>query len=411
MTAPIRIASLLLAAAAALGAQQYDLILKGGHVIDPANEIDRVADIAVQDGRIAAVADELPADQAERTIDVSGLYVTPGLIDLHAHVYGYSGSIFPDDTALYAGTTTVVDCGGSGWRTFEDFKEKIIDRTKTRVLAFINIVGHGMLGGRYESNVEDMEPEKTAAKMAEYPDLIVGIKTAHFGGEGWTAIDRAIAAGELSGKPVIIDDKIFTNTGRTSREKVLDKMRPGDLHTHAFNDRQLELVDRFTGKVQPYIWEAQRRGVLFDMGHGGGSFLWPVATKALAHGFKPDTISTDLHQSSILGPKSDMPNCITKMMALGMELQDAVLRSTVNPAKAIDKFPELGTLSVGATADIAAFRLEDGVFALMDAWKNKLLANRRLECVLTVRDGDLVVDVEGRGFPRWQESGDYVRVP
>lgn len=400
----------LLALGASAGAQQYDLVLKGGRVIDPANEIDGVMDVAVAGGKIARVAKDIAASEAKKTVNAEGLIVTPGLIDLHAHVYGYSGSILPDDTALYAGTTTVVDAGGAGWMTFDDFKKTIIDRVQTRVLSLINIVGHGMVN-EWESNTDDMDPVKTAAKMAEYPDLIVGIKTAHFGGKGWTAIDRAIEAGNLSKKPVMIDDKIFTDTGRTSREKVLEKMRPGDMHTHVFNDRQLEVVSRFNGKVQPWIWEARKRGVLFDLGHGGGSFMWPVAHSAARDGFYPDTISTDLHSSSIMGPKSDMANCMTKMMALGMKLEDAVMRSTVAPAKAIHKFPEIGTLGVGKEADIAAFRLEDGVFALMDAWSKKKTVNQRLKPVLTVRAGKLVVDLEGRGFPSWKEAGDYVSIP
>ncbi len=400
--------------AASLGpvpAQQFDLLIKGGRVIDPGNRIDANLDVAVAGERILNVAADIPADGARKVIDATGAVVTPGLIDLHAHVFGYSGSIFPDDTALYAGTTTVVDCGGAGWRTFEEFKEMIVDRVRTRVLSFINIVGKGMVGEPYESDLTDMDPEKTAAKMAEFPDLIVGIKTAHYTGQGWSAIDAAIRAGELSGKPVIIDDKILTNTGRHSREKLLERMRPGDLHTHTFNDRQLELVDRFTADVQAYVWEARRRGVLFDLGHGGGSFLWPVATKAAAGGFYPDTISTDLHQSSILGPKSDMANCITKMMALGMELPDAIERSTVVPAKAIGKFPELGTLRVGSEADIAVFRVERGVYALLDAWRKKKLATAKLSPILTVRAGRLVVDVEGLGFPEWQEAGEYDSIP
>jgi len=405
-----RLLPLLLLAAAAphLAAQTYDILIQNGRVIDPANDIDAVMDVAVKDGKIARVAESISGD-AEKVIDATGAIVTPGLIDIHAHVYGYSGSIFPDDTALYAGTTTVVDCGGAGWMTFDDFKEKIIDRVKTRVYSFINIVGHGMVH-EWESNTADMDPEKTAAKMAEYPDLIVGIKTAHFGGYGWTAIDNAIQAGELSNKPVIIDDKIFTNTGRNSKEKLLEKMRPGDMHTHAFNDRQVEIVDRITGKVQDYVWEARKRGVLFDMGHGGGSFMWPVAVDATSDGFYPDTISTDLHSSSIMGTKSDMPNCITKMMALGMDLPEAIKRSTVAPAKAISKFPEIGTLSVGKEADIAVFRMEEGVFALFDAWKKKMLTHQQLKNILTVRAGELVVDLEGLGYPKWQEAGDYVSI-
>jgi len=382
---------------------QYDLLLKNGHVIDPASEIDRVMDVATAGNKIARVAADIPPAQARKTIDATGLYVTPGLIDLHAHVYvkGDSGSLLPDDSALPAGTTTVVDAGTSGWRTFDDFRRRIIDRAQTRVLAFLNIVGGGITGSDAESDVADMDPKATAAKILEHPQILVGIKTAHFGKPGWGAIQRAVEAGRLSSTPVIVDDRVFTNSGRTTREKVLDQLRPGDLHTHTYNDRQLELIDRFSRKVQPYMLEARRRGVLFDLGHGAGSFLWPVAVAAMQQGFPPDTISTDLHAGSVLIAQSDMPNCISKLIALGMTLPDAIRRSTLNPARAIGRFPELGTMGEGRVADIAVFDLRTGVFAFKDAWGHKLMGTQKLECVLTVRDGKLVYDSGGLGFPAW----------
>jgi dihydroorotase len=360
---PLRPVLLLLAGAAGLAAQPYDLVLRGGHVIDPASGIDAVMDVAVRGDRIAAVQASIPAAQARRSLDVTGLYVVPGLIDLHTHVYGLNESLHADDSALPTGVTTLVDAGGSGWRTIDGFR-KVAAEARTRVLGLINIVGAGMRGDSAESNTDDMDPARTAEAIARNRDLIVGIKTAHFGGVGYTAIDRAVAAGRLAQVPVMVDDRIFTGLGRTTRDKVLDHLRPGDVHTHVFNDRQVELVDRQTGKLQPYIIEARRRGLLFDMGHGAGSFLWPVASKAVAQGFSPDTISTDLHASSILGTQSDMPNCMSKMMLLGMPLPDAILRSTVNPAKAIHRYPELGTLAVGRTADIAVLDLQSGVFSL-----------------------------------------------
>ncbi len=401
---------LLLAFAVSLPAQAqtYDLLLKGGHVIDPANEIDRVIDIAITGNTIAKVAPDIPAEQAKKTVDVTGLHVTPGLIDLHGHTYGPGVSLFPDDTALTTGTTTLLDCGGPGWKNFEDYKAKIVDRAKTRVLTFINIVGGGM---HDEDNVEDMDPKKTAAKILQYPDLIVGIKNAHFGGMGWVSVRRAVEAGRLSNTPVILDNHILTKYDRDTRTKLLDILRPGDMHTHFYNDRQVEVVDRFSGKVQPYMREARRRGVLFDMGHGAGSFLWPVASKAMADGFPPDTISTDLHGISIFSTESDMPNCMSKLMNLGMALPDAIERSTVNPAKAIKRFPELGTLGEGKIADIAVLRYERGAFALKDAWKKKLIGTKRVRCVLTVRDGDIVFDEDGLGFPLWQQAGNYEKIP
>jgi len=399
-------------AAALLSAQpRYDVLLKHGHVLDPANQVDGIHDVAIAGDKIARVAADIPAAEARQVIDVKGHYVTPGLVDLHAHVYGYEGAIFPDDTALPACTTTVVDAGGAGWRTFDEMRKRIIEPSRTRVLAFLNIVGHGMIGPKFEDDVNDMDPQKTAAAIAANRRHIAGIKLAHFGGVGWIALDRAIAAGKLSGTPVMVDDKIFTNTGRTSREKLLDRMRPGDIHTHMYNDRQLELLDRHSGKVQPYMIEARRRGVLFDLGHGAGSFLWPVAIKAMEQGFAPDTISTDLHASSILGAQSDMPNCISKMVTLGMTLPDAIARSTTAPAKAIARFPQLGTLSVGQAADIAVLEMRSGVFSYKDAWQKKMLGTKRLECALTVREGQVVFDRDGRGFPEWTTAGEYEVIP
>lgn len=305
----------------------------------------------------------------------------------------------------------MVDAGGAGYRTFDDFQKKIIGVARTRVLALLNIAGNGMTGRASEDNVEDMLPDKTAAVIRAHRGTIVGIKVAHFGKPGWDALKRAVEAGRLAEVPVMVDDKIFTNAGRTSREKLLDVMRPGDMHTHMYNDRQVEIVSRFDGKVLDFATEARRRGVLFDMGHGGGSFLWPVAMHATRQGFYPDTISTDLHQSSILMQQSDMPNCMSKMMYLGMPLREAVRRSTMTPAKNIGKLPEIGTLGEGRTADIAVLALRSGVFALKDSWGKKVLAEKKLEAVLTIRDGRLVFDSEGRGYPDWKSAGDYEVLP
>src|SRR5579863_63953 len=289
-------------------AQQYDLVLRGGRVIDPANNINGTMDVAVAGNRVAAVAAHIANGQARKVVDVSGFIVIPGLVDLHAHVFGYEGSLSPDDTALPAGTTTIVDAGGSGWRTFDEFRRTVIEKSATRVLAWINIVGAGMVGEPYESNVDDMDPAATAEAIAKNRDIVIGIKTAHFAKPGWAAIDRAVEAGRRAHVPVMVDDKIFTDSERTTEEELLKHLRPGDIHTHMYNDRQMELINRFTGKVQPWMFEARKRGVLFDVGHGGGSFLWPVAARAIQQGFLPDTISTDLHTGSVMIQQSDMPN-------------------------------------------------------------------------------------------------------
>jgi dihydroorotase len=387
---------------------QYDLLLTGGQVIDPANGIDGIRDVAVRQGKIVRVASGIPPQSARRTVDVKGLYVVPGLVDIHTHHYGYTGSLFPDDTALPAGTTTVVDAGGPGWRNFEDYQEKILRRAKTRVLTFINSVGFGM--GGQESDVNDMDPRATADKILAFPDLIVGVKNAHFGGSGWVSVERAVEAGRLAGKPVILDNTILSWTGRDTPTKVLQKMRPGDIHTHFYNDRHVEILDRRTNKVQPYIHEARKRGVLFDLGHGGGSFLWPVADAAMAQGLPPDTISTDLHAGSIMSTSSDMPNSMSKLLLLGMPLPEAIRRSTVTPARTINRFPEIGTLGEGRDADVAVLQLEEGVFSFNDAWGMKRLGTKRLVNVLTVRAGEIVYDRDGRAFGDWDTPGAYERI-
>ncbi len=389
----MRRALVCLVFASGLWGQAYDLILKGGHVIDPANGIDEVMDVAIAQGKIAAVAKGLSG--ASRTFDASGHYVTPGLIDIHVHVYlkGRSATVAADQSVLPHGTTTIVDAGVAGWRNFEDFKETVIDRSKVRILAMLNIVGGGMNDDQQkEYNVADMDPQAAARKVKQYPSLIVGIKTAHFGLPGWAAVERAIEAGRLAGVPVMLDSSVYSNSGRDTRHKVLELMRPGDIHTHSYNDHQVELVNRFSGKVQPWMWEARKRGVLFDLGHGGGSFIWPVAKAAMSGGFPVDTISTDLHPGSVLSLKVNMADCISKLMCLGMPLQDAITRSTVNPAKAIRRFPEAGTLSVGRTADIAVFRLEEGAFAFIDSQKKKLTGTKQLTCVMTVREGKVLFE-------------------
>jgi predicted amidohydrolase len=224
-------------------------------------------------------------------------------------------------------------------------------------------------------------------------------------------LERAVEAGRLAAKPVIVDMRILTEYDRTTRKILLDIMRPGDMHTHSYSDHQVEILNRATRKVQPYMWEARKRGVLFDIGHGNGSFIFPVAADAIKEGFPPDTISTDLHNSSIFTTKPDMPNVISKLLNLGMDLKDAIYRSTVRPAQAIDKFPEAGTLGEGRTADIAVFKLSRGVFGFTDSKRRRLLGTRRLEAVLTVRNGKLVFDANGLAFPDWRTAGDYTRIP
>jgi dihydroorotase len=388
--------------------QKYDLLLKGGHVIDPKNKISAVHDVAIANGKVAAVADKIDPAEAFKVVDVSGYYVTPGLIDIHVHVYAGTGernsyagdnSVYPDGFTFRSGVTTVADAGCAGWRNFEDFKQRIIDRSKTRVLAFINIVGAGMRGGKYEQDLADMEAKATADMALRYKDLIIGVKTAHYEGPEWAPVERAVEAGALANIPVMVDFGI-NNAERPLSELVTKKLRPGDIYTHLYSGLRNEQVE--SGKVNPGLWEGRKRGVIFDVGHGGGSFLWRIAVPAMKEGFVPDSISTDLHIGSMNAGMKDMINVMDKFLAMGMSLDDVILRSTWNPAREI-KREDLGNLSSGAVADISVFKLEKGNFGFVDMNGARLQGTQKLTCELTLRDGKVVYDLNGVTRPDWDK--------
>ena len=375
-------------------------ILSGGHVIDPANGRDGIMDVAIKDGRIAAVGPNLRAE-AGKTVAVDGLYVTPGLIDIHVHVYGgYAGWMFPDVHSFTSGVTTVVDTGGPGWKSFGEFKTTIIDRSKTRVLSLLNIVGAGM-GGAIENDVAEMDAERCAEMIRSHPDVIVGSKTAHFGGPGWEAVNGALRAAELSDTVCMID--FWPRPTRTYPE-LLARMRPGDIHTHVYAQHIPILDDE--KRVQDFMWEARDRGIVFDLGHGNGSFWWRLAIPAVRQGFTPDTISTDLHKSSALIPNANMITTMSKCLSMDMPLSEVVRRSTVTPAAAIRR-PDLGTLTVGSEADIAVLDVRHGDFGFVDSGRARHGGDRRLECMMTVRAGEIVWDVNGLSWPDWEDAGEY----
>jgi dihydroorotase len=398
---------------APIRAQQFDLLIKGGHVIDPKNQVDSVMDVAVLGGKIARVAVDIPAEQAKQTVVATGLYVTPGLVDIHTHVfYGtlldseYGGGYFsvpPDGFTFRSGVTTVVDAGSSGWKTFLEFKDQVIDRVHTRVLAFLNIVGSGMRGGPVEQNLGDMDPKLTAMRIREYPEILVGIKTAHYEGPEWDPVDRAVEAGKLANVPVMVDFGRFAPE-RPYQELVLKHLRPGDISTHMYLAR-VPMLDK-ENKVLPYLFEARQRGVIFDVGHGGGSFVFRQAVPAMKQGWTPDSISTDLHVSSMNAGMKDMLNVMSKFLNLGMSFQEVILRSTWNPAREI-KRPELGNLSVGSVADLAVLNLRQGNFGFVDVDGARMNGTQKLECELTVREGQVVWDLNGISRPGWET----MRVP
>lgn len=396
----------------AVHAQEYDLLLDGGHVIDPKNGVDGVMDLAIADGEIARVAADIPAESADRMIDVGGRYVTPGLIDMHVHVFHGTDdayiansyvSVPPDGFTFRAGVTTVVDAGSSGWKNFRRFKEQTIDRARTRVLAFLNIVGVGMVGRLEEQNVHDMNSVQTAHMINRmYPDILVGVKAAHYWGD-FTQVEHAVDAGGLADVPVMVDFGEH-DPPLPLDTLLLEKLRPGDMFTHTYSyTRGREAVVDENFHVKPFIFEAQERGIVFDVGHGGGSLIWHQVIPAMQQGFAPDVISTDLHTQSMNDGMKDMTNVMSKFLNMGMSLHDVILRSTWNPARYIGR-EDLGHLSEGAAADVAVFNVREGAFGFIDARGRSMQGDRKLEAELTIRAGDVVWDLNGISVPRWDEQ-------
>ncbi|GJM29655.1 MAG: amidohydrolase [Cyclobacteriaceae bacterium] len=393
----------------ALG-QDYDLLIKHGHLIDPKNGIDGVMDVAVKDGKIARVAANINA-QAGVVVDAGGKYVTPGILDIHTHnFHGNTGSylangfssVQPDGFTFKAGVTTVVDVGSSGWRNFEQFKSQTIDKSKTRVLAFLNIVGTGMKGGSWEQDLNDMDGRLTAATAKRFPGVVVGVKVAHYFGPEWDPVERGVEAGTLADIPVMIDFG-GVEPELSLEELFMEKLRPGDIFTHTFGhvDGRIPIVND-DGKLEPFVKPAQQRGIIFDVGHGGGSFRFDQAVPAMEQGFRPNTISTDLHTGSMNGGMKDMLNVMSKFLNMGMNIQQVIEASTWKPAQVI-KRQDLGHLTEGAVADIAIFSLREGNFGFIDVQRKKMEGTQKLECELTVRDGSVVYDLNGLASPVWNK--------
>ena len=400
----MRILILLLCAIPSF-AQQYDLLLKGGHVIDPKNKINAPMDVAIANGRIARVAANIPASEARRVVDVAGLMVTPGLIDIHVHVYPRPESkeverdsnVQADAHSFPTGVTTVVDAGTSGWRNFPDFKARVIDRARTRVLALLNISGVGMGTGR-EDELPELNAEAAARMAKEHKGIIVGYKSAHFGGPGWESIDAAVKASKETDLPVMVDFG-YMNDVRNLSTLLRDKLRAGDIYTHCYSGHREELLP--DGKINPAMFAGRQRGVFFDVGFGAGSFYWYVAVPALQQGFPPDSISTDLHTGSMNAGMKSMNNSMSSILNLGSSLDQVIAMSTWNPAKQI-KRTDLGHLDVGAEADIAVLRVDKGKFGFIDSAGAMSTGNQRIVTELTIRNGRVVWDLNGRAAESWK---------
>jgi len=389
-------------------AQDIDILLKGGHVIDPKNNIDAKMDVGITGGKIFKVAPHIAAKAAKKVVNVTGLYVTPGLINIHTHVFvgskegfadGFS-SVSPDDFTFKSGVTTVVDAGTSGWRNFAQFKEQVIDRSKTRVLAFIGIFDSGFSSGSaVEQDINGVDPQKISDAIKKYQDIIVGVCVGHYSGNDWGPFEKAIVAADPFKLPLLVE----CHLPKLSLEDQLNHMRPGDILTHAYEkvSERMPVVDD-SGKVRPFVLEAQRRGILFDVGHGGAGFWFSQAIPAYKQGLLPNSFGTDLHRYSMNAGMKSTLNVMSKYLNMGMNLQDIIARATWLPAKSI-KREDLGNLSEGAVADIAVLSLEKGKFGFVDAANNRLDGNRKLEAELTIRDGKIVWDLNGISATKFKQ--------
>ena len=404
----------LLGASDTAQAQQLDLLINDGTVVDPKNDVNEVMDVGIAGDTIAVVAENVSPDRAEQVVDASGHYVTPGLIDIHGHVFhgteedaylsnSYS-ALKPDAHTFRAGTTTIVDVGGPGWRNIRQFVNQTVEHSQTRVLAFINIVGAGMKG-LPEQNLEDMNPRMTAMAAEQYSDVVVGVKLAHYRGHDWTPTERAVEAGERADIPVMVD--FGGASPPLSIEKLFfDYLRPGDIFTHAYalldqQDRRQSIVDE-QHELRSFIPEAQERGIEFGVGHGGGSFDYDAAVPATQAGLWPDAISTDLHTGSMNDGMKNMTNVMSKMLELGMGLEEVIRASTWQPAQIIQR-PELGNLDVGAPADVAVLDRREGRFGFVDVDGERREGSQKLVAELTVRAGDVVWDLNGLAASQWGE--------
>lgn len=370
----------------------HELLIAGGTVIDPASGLHDRRDVLIANGRIAAVGPGLASSSsADDTIDATDLLVVPGLVDLHVHVYwGVADlSVEADRTCLGRGVTTVVDAGSAGANTFPGFRRSVAEASTGRVLAYLNISATGQIDPVFGElhDLRFVDPERAAAVAVANSDLVVGFKVRVSeqlaGPNGLIGLDRALEAGRATGLPVMV------HIGGTAFpiEEALDRLRPDDVVTHAYTGWQPGGIVTDAGRVMPSAIAARARGVRFDVGHGAGSFTWPIAEAAMADGFRPDTISSDLHRYNLAGPVHDLATTLSKFLLLGLSLDEVIAMATTAPATALGRGNRLGTLAVWAEADVTVLRLEEGRFDLTDSAGATREARQRLVPVAVIRAG------------------------
>lgn len=383
----------------------YDLLLAGGRVVDPHQGLDQLADVAFRDGRVAEIKPSIDKAAARETRDVTGKIVCPGLIDLHTHVYwgGTSLGVHPEPVARRSGTTTFVDAGSAGAGTLEGFRKHVMERTKPRILAYLNIAFPGIYafsGPVMVGECEDLRllnARECLAVAQKNRDIVVGIKarvgSRAGGASGLAPLQLAVEVAEEAGLPVMAHIDMPPPT----RKEVLETLRPGDILTHCFRPFPSSPV-RPDGTVRPEMHEARKRGIIFDIGHGYGGFSFKAARAMLDAGIMPDVISSDIHVLCIDGPAYDVLAVMSKFMALGMSLNDVIRAATRNPADAMRR-PDLGTLEPGAAGDATVLELRDGRFAHKDVLGEVVAGENHLFNVGTVIGG------------AWWSDGDAVERP
>lgn len=389
--------------------KEFNFVLKGGHIIDPLNEIDRVADVAVKDGHIACVEENIDPALAEKVFQLDGLYVTPGLVDAHLHCYWTSGmpkawagdlSLQPDYFNFPSGVTTAVDVGSAGSYNFDHFRASVIERSKMKIFALLNIADYGMSSLYVEQFPEKNDYDEFIRCAEKNSDIIKGIKIAHYWGRDWEDLNFAKRVQKLIKKPIMVDFGVFKKE-RPYDELVMERLDRGDISTHCFRG-PVPVVDG-NGKVYDYLWKARERGVMFDLGHGCGSFLIRNGVPAMNQGFLPDTFSTDLHGLSVNGTAISMANLLSKMLACcDMPLIELFKRATINPAKMLD-LGDVGSLSVGSEADIAVWNILEGNYGFQDMGGGRIEGKRKLECEMTFRAGEIVWDLNARAATPYQQ--------
>ncbi len=389
--------------------KKYEFILKNGRVIDPLNEIDAAMDIAVAGGKIEKVDKDINPADAEKVYDMTGLIVTPGLVDAHVHCYyttnmpqAWCGdySLQPDYFNFPAGVTTMVDVGSSGSFNFDHFRATVIERAKTRIFALLNIADYGMSSLYVEQFPKKNDFDSFIHCAEKNSDIIKGIKIAHYWGPNWDDLDYAKRCQKVINKPIMVDFGVFKKE-RPYDELVMERLDKGDISTHCFRS-SVPVLDE-NGKVYDYLYRARERGIYFDIGHGCASFMMRNGVPAMRQGFLPDSISTDLHALSVNGTAIDMANLLSKMLACcDMPLIELFRRATVNPAKMLN-LGNIGNLSVGTEADIAVWNMRTGQFGYQDMSGGKIVGDRKLECEMTFRAGEIVWDLNARAGVPFEE--------